>query len=150
MNSISRALAGRSVGFGAAEPGLRKSDDGMPRRSHRVGALTHAQVKARRTRRWLEHPTAGHLRLPDELKGRSLKSRSARQAWEAMHRAGDVAATNAARHGPTSPEAVRARVQARHMQEELLALLGRSREELFTAHSLGSEPGRNALALGRY
>jgi hypothetical protein len=122
----------------------------MSRRSRRTGALSPAQVKARRTRRWLQHPTAGHLRLPDELKGRSRESRLARQAWEAMHRAGDMAATNAARHGVTSPEAVRARVEARQAQEELLALLGRSREELVTEYSLGSEPGRTALALGRY
>lgn len=122
----------------------------MTRRRGRVGALTDAQVRSRRTRRWLEHPTAGHLRLPDELKGRSLKSRSARQAWDAMHRAGDLAATNAARHGFTSPEAVRARVQARQAQEELLALLSRSREELVIEYSLGSEPGLTALALGRY
>jgi hypothetical protein len=116
----------------------------------RRGALTPAQVKARRTRRWLEHPTAGHLRLPDELKGQSRDSRMARQAWEAMHRASDLAAANATRHGVASPEAVRARVQARAAQEELLRLLGRSREELVAEYSLGSERGRNALALGRY
>jgi hypothetical protein len=116
----------------------------------RTGALTSAQVKARRTRRWLEHPTAGHLRLPDELKGQSRDSRMARQAWEAMHRAGDLASANSARHGPTSPEAVRARLQAREAREELLRLLGRSREELDAEYSLGSERGRNALALGRY
>jgi hypothetical protein len=116
----------------------------------RVGALTPAQVRARRTRRWLEHPTAGHLRLPDELKGRSRDSRLARQAWEAMHGASDLAAAHSARHGVTSREAVRARVQARQAQEELLHLLGKSREELVAEYSLGSERGRTALALGRY
>ncbi len=129
---------------------MSRAAERVARRSRRTGALSPAQVKARRTRRWLQHPTAGHLRLPDELKGGSRESRLARQAWEAMHQAGDVAAINAARHGVTSPEAVRARVQARQAQEELLALLGRSREELVIEYSLGSEPGRTALALGRY
>ncbi len=67
-----------------------------------------------------------------------------------MHRHGDVAKANAARYGYTSPEAVRARVQAREAREDLLRLLDTTPDDLVAAYSLSTEGGRNALALGRY
>lgn len=122
----------------------------MPRYRRRKGALTPGHLKARQTRRWLEHPTAGHLPLPTELKGRSRQAQSARAAWEEAHRAGERAAADAAAHGYTSPEATRGRVEARRAQDEMLLILGTTREELVADYSLRSGRGQNALALGRY
>jgi hypothetical protein len=126
----------------------------MARTRRRVGALTPAQVKARlkarQTRRWLTRSRGDRLYLPAQLKGKSKKSRAARAAWEAMHRAGDEAERIEQREGITSPAAHRERATARLAQEEMLSILGLTREEAVSGYSLTSQQGRDFLALLRY
>lgn len=97
-------------------------------------------------RRWLTHPSGVLLPFPEQL----ARDPEAFATWVRMHRASDELALAERRSGVTSPSAVRWRIQARQAREELLFLLNTTAEELQAQYSLGTERGRNALALGRY
>jgi hypothetical protein len=121
----------------------------VPRRGPRVGGLTPQQVRARRARRWLRDGS-GQQRVPAVLRGNSQRARAARALWDEKIRTSDEVDAAEWRYGVTSPQAVRARMRARALQEQIAVLVGESTEEIFARFSTRTQEGLDAIALMRY